>query len=468
MLKNTNFLWALLDALAMQGIQFVTMLWLARHLLPSDFGVVAIALFFIGIGNVIIDGGFAAALIRTNGSNEQAESSVFAFNLIASTFLYLLIIFSSHSIALYFSQPLLSDILRILGLSMWFESLGVVHFSKFKKSLDFKNLSIISLTASVASSIVSVFLFYIGFGLWSIVLFTVSNKFLRTILYFSLNKWRPQTNFMRFRYLTPMMRFSLPLFFVAFLDAIFNNLYNVLIGKVYSTTSTGLYSRARSIQQIPTSFVVGALNRVTYSSFSKIRYDEKVLKKYYLSVSKLLIICLVPLMQGIYYFADRIILILFGEAWYDAIPFLKVLVFIGLFEALYRYEVSLLKSLGYTKLILRLEIVKKVLLLLGVVITYDMGIIEMLYASAIVTLLIYLFSLHGAMKNLRLSFFSYLESFFYVFLAQVVLVVLLVVASKFGFDWVALLVFLVFMIISYIYLVRSLLSGLRNLSVESK
>jgi O-antigen/teichoic acid export membrane protein len=173
-------------------------------------------------------------------------------------------------------------------------------------------------------------------------------------------------------------------------------------------------------------------------------------------------------MLGIYYFADRIILILFGEAWYDAIPFLKVLVFIGLFEALYRYEVSLLKSLGYTKLILRLEIVKKVFLLLGIFITYDLGIIEMLYSSAIVTLLIYLFSLNGAINHLRLSFFSYLESFIYVLLAQVVLVVLLVVASKFGFDWVALLVFLVFGIISYRYFVRSLLSDLRNLSVESK
>lgn len=170
--------WSAIERFSVQGIQFVLSIIIARLLLPSDYGLIAMLSIFLAVAQSFIDSGFSNALIQKQNRTEIDYSTVFYFNIGIGLFFYLVFYISSPYIALFYSEPQLCLITKIVGLNVVINSFGVVQRAKFSIALNFRLQAVASLTAVILSGVLGVSLAYYGYGAWSLVMQSLLNNFL--------------------------------------------------------------------------------------------------------------------------------------------------------------------------------------------------------------------------------------------------------------------------------------------------
>lgn len=380
--------WSLFERGGRQGIQLVISIILARVLLPAQFGLIGMLVIFMAIAQSFLDSGFGSALIQKKDATHVDSCSIFYFNIVVGIVAAGLLCLAAPWIAAFYEEPALTPLTRFLSLNMVVNSFALVQSTLLIRRIDFKMQFKVSIVATIGSGIIGITLAYRGFGVWSLAIQSVTSAIFRTVLLWFFNKWRPSLVF-SFAALKSMFAFGSKLLFSGLLDTIFRNIYLVVIGKIFTATDLGFYSRAKSCTQLSTENLTSSISRVTFPVFSSIQDDNSRLKRGVQKALNTLNFLNFPMMIGLLVTAKPLVLVLLTEKWLPCVPYLQLLCFVGLLYPLHVINLNVLKAKGRSDLFLRLEILKKILVVIAIAVTYRWGIQAMIYGQITVSVLAY-------------------------------------------------------------------------------
>ena len=380
--------WSGIERLGPQAVQLVVSIVLARLLLPEQFGLIGMLTIFLALGAVFLNSGFGSALIQKQDATEVHYNSVFYTNILLSVVAAGILCLAAPLIAQFFQQPLLTPLTRVLSLNLVLSAFGLIQVFLMTKRLDFKTQTKATLIASLASGAVGITMAVLDFGVWSLVAQSVSLTLFNTLLLWAFNTWRPQKVF-RLAALRELFGFGSRLLASGLLDTVFSNIYNVVIGKLFSPADLGYYTRAYTLQQLPSQTLGGVVGRVTFPLFSEIQDDAARLKNGFRKALRALALVNFPLMIGLLICARPLVLTLLTEKWAPAIPYLQLLCIVGLLYPLHLINLNVLLAMGRSDLFFRLEVIKKVLVVIVLAVTWRWGILAIIAGQIVLSMVAY-------------------------------------------------------------------------------
>lgn len=361
--------WSFIDNVSNSGITFLVGLVLARILTPSEYGIMAMITIFIAISNSIVDCGFSNALIRKKNVQRVDYNTVFYFNLVVSILLYATLCLSGPFIASFFKEPLLEDVMCVVGLVLIINALAIIPRTLFVKDVNFKTQTKVSLIASISSGVIGIGMALWGMGVWSLVGQQLSRQLLNTVFLWAYSKWYPALEF-SMRSFKELFGFGSKLMLTGLLNVVFQEIYSVVIGRCYTSAQLGQYTRAMQFNSIFSSNLTVVVQRVSYPVLSSIQDDAPRLKYAYRRVIKSTMLITFACMLGLAAVAKPLIVLLIGEKWLPAVTFLQIACFAGMFYPLRAINLNMLQLKGRSDICLRLEVIKQAIavgpLLLGV------------------------------------------------------------------------------------------------------
>lgn len=415
--------WSAVEKVISQGIQLVTLLILARLLTPETFGLIAMTSLFISVAQLLVDGGFTSALVRKGIPNETEYSTAFFFNFAIGIFIYLAIFLSAPYIGIFYGNDLLIEVLRVLGFIVIINSLTVVHRAKLNVELDFKTQSKVTISASLIGGVIGVLLASNGFGVWSLVVQSILIAIVSTFLYFYIIKWRPLIEFdvVQFK---DMFSYGYKLTLSSLIEIVYANSFIVIIGKLYSAGQLGLFYQAQRLIELPTSSFIGIIQRVNLPLMSKEANNDKIKEIFSNSIISATFI-FTPLICAVIIFADLIFYYILGPSWLGASKYLVILCGCYVFYPVHAFNLNLLQVKKRSDLFLKIEIIKKIIGVSMMLITYRFGVAALCFGIAMTSLLslfvncFYTFKVCGVtiVEQLRLTYKVYLTNFFCLALA---------------------------------------------------
>jgi len=383
-----GLLWSSLEQGGRQGIHIAVTIVLARLLLPEQFGLIGMLAVFLGVAQSFVESGFTAALIQKNNATHVDECSIFYFNILVGVLAAGLLCFIAPWIAAFYDQPLLTPLTRALSLRLIVDAFGTVQLGLLTKRLDFKTQLKVSVIATILSGIIGIAMALRGFGVWSLVAQSLTMSVLQTILLWLFNTWRPRLVF-SFTALGEMFGFGARLLASGLLNRVFENLHVVIIGRLFTPVDVGLYASASKLQQIPTQNLAGTVSRVTFPAFSTIQDDPIRLKRCMRKAVATLAFVNFPLMIGLAVVARPLVLVLLTEKWLAAVPYIQLLCVVGLLYPLHAINLNVLKAKGRSDLFFRLEVLKRILVVISIAVCYRWGIRAMIGGQIVVSLVGY-------------------------------------------------------------------------------
>lgn len=353
--------WSFSEKLLTMLIQMVVSIIVARQLMPADFGIMAILTFFTSVALAIVDSGFSQTLIRKQNPSDEEYKSVLGFNVAVSLILYAILVVVTPFIANFYGHSEIATVAPVLFLVLPINSLCVVQTVMFTKEFRFALLSKIVFLASLISGIVAVAMAIAGFGIWSLVAQRLLMMGIKAIAFWGIRRWRTDAGF-SLAAIRAMMPFSLRLLATDLIASIYNNVAQLFIGKMHTTTMLGYYSQAQKLKDLPVTSTVQAVQGVTYPALSELNDDEQKFGDGFERIMLLLGFVLFPVMLGFVAIADDMFMLLLGERWMPTVPYFEILALSGLFYPLAVVAYNVLKVRSDGRVILRLEVVKRVIM----------------------------------------------------------------------------------------------------------
>lgn len=372
--------WSSIERFSTQGVQFLIMIVMARLLTPKDYGLIGMLAIFLAVAQSLIDSGFSQALIRKQNRTDVDNSTVFYFNIVVSSALYLILFISAPFVADFYNQPELTSVMRIVCFGVILNSLAVVQRALLTIRIDFKTQSKASLSAAVISGCIGIILAYCNFGVWSLVVQQLLNLSVNTLLLWIFSKWRPIAVF-SWQSFHELFAFGSKLLASGLLDTLYKNIYPIVIGKLFNASSLGHYTRAHQFSEFPSSNVTGIIQRVTYPILCGIQNETERLETVYRKFLKLSAFIIFPLMIGLSAVALPFINIVLGSQWFFCGQLLQVICFAMMWYPIHAINLNLLQVKGRSDLFLRLEIIKKILGITVLCLTAPFGLVVMCYGQ---------------------------------------------------------------------------------------
>lgn len=351
--------------------------------MPEMFGLIAMVIVFISIGTALMDSGMTSSLIRTKVPDQTDYSTVFVTNLIVSFAVYGVVFLSAPYIAAFYNQDVLTDIIRLLALSFVIRAFVAVHVAKLTKEMNFKLQMQLQIPATIMSGIVGVAMAYMGYGVWSLVWLNLAQAIVFTVQNWVFISWKPSLVFdkERFKY---HFKFGYKLTLSSLIDTVYNDAYRIVIGKFYSPAQVGYFHQAETLRLFPVQQIGAVMGKVTYPFFSKIEGDEK-LREAYRATMRLVLFAVIPVMLFLIVVAEEGFLFVFGEHWLPAVPYFQVLAVASIIRPISSYNLNILKVKGRSDLFLKVEIIKKVVGMVALMIGLQFGVIGLVLSLTIVS-----------------------------------------------------------------------------------
>lgn len=405
-LKNKTvkgIVWSSVERFSVQGIQFLVMIVMARLLTPKDYGLVGMVAIFIAVAQSLVDSGFSQALIRKQNRTETDNSTVFYFNIVVGILLYLVLFAIAPWVADFYNSPELTALMRVICLSVVFNSFVVVQRALLTVNIDFKTQAKASLTAAVVSGVIGIGMAYSGFSYWSIVAQQLVNLGLNTLLLWIFTRWRPRWIY-SWNSFRELFTFGSKLMVSGLLDVVYRNMYLLVIGKVFTASSLGYYTRANQFAEFPSSNLTGIMQRVTYPVLCQIQDDDERLAQIYRRFLRLSAFLIFPLLVGLSAVAEPFVLLLLKEQWLFAATLLQIICFAMMWYPIHAINLNLLQVKGRSDLFLRLEIIKKAIAVLILCVTIPMGLIAMCVGQILSSLIALIINTNYTGKLIQVGF----------------------------------------------------------------
>ena len=432
-LKNRTtkgVLWSTVERFSVQGMQFVIMIVMARLLTPHDYGLIGMLAIFLAVAQSLIDSGFSQALIRKQDRTETDNNTVFYFNIVVSALLYLIFYFSAPLVADFYDTPQLCSVMRVVCLGIIFNSLAVVQRAQLTISIDFKTQAKAASIAAAVSGIVGIVMAYHGFGVWSLVIQQLLNLGLNTGLLWLFSKWRPRLIY-SWKSFHELFAFGSKLLVSGLLDTVYRNIYPLVIGKLFSASSLGHYTRAHHFAEFPSSNLTSVIQRVTYPVLCEIQNDDKRLANIYRRFLKLSAFVIFPLMIGLSSVACPFVNFILGSQWEFCGQLLQIICFSMMWYPIHAINLNLLQVKGRSDLFLRLEIIKKILGVSVLCATAPFGLVVMCYGQIFNSLVALAINTYYTGKLINVGFLRQMRDLFPTMLLCLVMFALILLANSF-------------------------------------
>ena len=413
-------MWSSVDRFLTQGIQFVFSILIARLLLPSDYGVVAMLGIFLAISQTFVDSGFSTALVRKLDRTDADFSTVFYFNIVVGLFFYLVLWLASPYIAAFYGTPLLEDVTKVVALTLVFSSFSGVQNAKLSIAINFKTGAKVSVTVTLLSGALGLWMAYRGYGVWALVAQSVSSSLLRTVLLWFFVRWMPKLVF-SWRSFREMFSFGSKLLASRLLDTVYNNVYTLVIGRCFSSSTLGVYSRADGLAQYPSSNITSVLQSVTFPILCSIQNEPERLADIYKRFLRLSAFVVFPLMVGLAAVADPLIRLLLTDRWEGAIYLLQIVCFSMMWYPIHAINLNLLQVKGRSDFFLKLEVIKKIQGVIVLCATIPLGIVAMCYGRIFGSLLSLVWNTYYTRKLIGYGYWAQMRDLLHILVHALVM-----------------------------------------------
>lgn len=397
--------WTSVERIIHQVIQFVIGIAIARILSPKDYGIIGMTAIFLAVATVFIDSGFGSALIQKKDRNNTDFSTCFYFNLIVGLLLYSLLWLASPAIAEFYRTPILCDVLRVLGITLITNSLTISQTAKMTAEMKFKEISVIAIITQLFTGFIGLYLAHAGWGVWALVFQQLSSSVARLVLMEIYLKWLPQFIFSipSFRH---MFSYGSKVLCSSLINVFYDNMYTLVIGKVFSAKEVGFYNRGNQFAALPTSTILNIFMKVAFPLMAEVQDDTERLKIAYKKLLRIPLFVLYPILFGLIALAKPLILVLLGEKWLPSVPLLQVLCIGSFFDPLTHINLNILYVKGRTDLVLKLELIKKPIafvILFGMI---PLGLWWLCFGRAIYGFIAYCFNCYYTGKFIDFGFWK--------------------------------------------------------------
>lgn len=401
----SGLIWKFAERSGAQAIQFVVSIILARLLTPSDYGLIGLITVFLAVATVFAQSGLGQALVQHKNIDKTEFSTVFYFSLVFSAVLYAVLFFCAPFIARFYKEPMLAAVIRVLGITIIIGAVNSVQQAYVQKTMQFKRFFYSTLSGTVVSAIVGIAMAYAGFGVWALVWQQIANQLINTIVLWFTVKWRPTLDFSASK-AKNLFSYGWKLLCSSLLDTVYNNMYSLIIGKFYSTADLGYYNRGKNFPVLIIQNINSAIDSVLFPVLSDAQDDKvrfKAMVRRSIVTSTFIIF---PCMAGLAAVAKPLTLLLLTEKWLPAVPFIQFCCFTYAFWPIHTANLQAIKALGRSDIFLILEILKKIVGILALVISLPHGLMAMMWFRCLSTLI---GSFINAYPNKKLLNYSYFE-----------------------------------------------------------
>ena len=400
--------WTAMERFGQQFLRLIIGVIIARILEPSMFGIVGMTVVFTDLAQSILDSGFGSALIQKKDRNEIDYSTCFYFNVIVGLVLYIVLFISAPYIADFYHTEELADVIRVISIGFVFNSLIISQNAKLSAEFKFKASAIINIASYLISGIVGIVLAYIGFGVLALVFQQVLACLLRVLFIEIYTKWIPMLIFSKrsFHYL---FNFGNKVLVSGILLSIYNNLYTLVIGRIFAPAEVGYYNRANQFASLPSSTLIGIVMKVAYPLMAEVQDDTDRLRRSYQKFLRLPIYVIYPLLVGLIVLAKPFIVLLIGEKWIFCVPLLQVLAFSYMFDPLSHVNLNILYVKGRTDLVLKLDIINRIIGLTILFSTIPFGIWWLCFGRSVYGLVAYSINCYYTGKYIEFGFWEQMK-----------------------------------------------------------
>ena len=371
--------WSTADLVIRQGLQLIIVVILARLLSPADFGVIALLALVLAIATALVDGGLATALIQKQDATPAHQAAVFWFNLCIGLLLAVIMSITAAPLADFYGIPDLRGLTIAVSLSVLLQAAGAIHVTLLSKALNFRTQLQVGLISTLGAGAVAILLALKGLGVWALAMQMVAASALSTMSLWWLHSWRPTGGFQRV-YAAELFQLARYIVVANVVEALFSRLHTLLIGKWHGVRELGLYSRAESSQQIPAGVLTTVLSRITLPVFSAAAADRDRLRQAAREALRGVMFVSTPIMLWLAAVASPLIVGLFGEAWRESAPLFAILCLAGASLPLHVINLNVLIATGHGARMLRIEMIKKLLGLVLIVVGVGHGTLGLAWA----------------------------------------------------------------------------------------
>jgi len=361
-----NIGWNSITGILQHALRYILLFLLAIKLKPHDFGIWGVISIFVTFSNLLVNSGFAKAIIHKKKPKKIQLDTIFFINVGLGLFFYCLIYFSKEHIATFFEMPELSDFIYIGCLIILFRSTNIIQVSLLQKKLRFKRLNLINLFCMAVSFVVSIYSAYVlNYKVLAILNFYLCNSLLITAILWYQSDWRPRLNF-SLSSITDMFNFSKYILLNQLFVFITKNIDTILIAKFYSSKVLGVYNISYNIINIPNKFIKGKISEVLFATFSKIK-EEAIIFELHHKISKLIILLVVPAFFSLYNIVEPTIHFFLHEDWHAGIPLMKAFSLTAIIIS-FGFPSQILMALGYARTVLSTTVLTRLLLVILIII----------------------------------------------------------------------------------------------------
>ena len=355
---TSGLFWRFLERFGAQGVSFVVSIVLARLLNPTIYGTVAIVTVIMSILQVFIDSGLGNALIQKADADDLDFSTVFVFNLLFSSVLYLLMFIIAPIIAMFYDQPELTAVVRVLCLTLIISGVKNIQQAYISRQMQFKRFFIATLCGTVGAAIVGIVMAYLGYGVWALVAQYLFNGIVDTFFLWVTGDWRPQLKFSFIRF-KKLFSFGWKLLVTALLDTAYMDATQLIVGKLYKPSELALYNRGRQFPGLIVISINSSIDSVMLPTLSRQQDNIESLRGMTRRAIKFGIFVMAPMMIGLAFVSESVVRLILGEQWVGCVFYLKVYCIIYMFMPILTTNISAIKALGRSDIVLRFEIIKK-------------------------------------------------------------------------------------------------------------
>lgn len=401
----SNLVWRFAERCGAQLVSFIVSIVLARILAPEDYGTIALVTVFTAILQVFVDSGLGTALIQKKDADEIDFSSVFYFNFVVCLILYLGMFAAAPFIADFYGDVTLVPVIRILSLTIVISGVKGIQQAYVSRNMLFKRFFFSTIGGTIFSAVLGIAMAYAGFGIWALVAQQLSNTFIDTLILWITVRWRPIKSFSwtRLKYL---LSFGWKLLVSSLLDTAYNNLRNLIIGKMYSSSDLAFYNQGDKFPKVIVTNINASIDSVLLPTMSSAQDDKERVKQMTRRAIKTSTYVMAPLMMGLAFCAEPIVSLVLTDKWLPCVPFLRIFCTTYMFWPVHTANLNAINAMGRSDWFLRLEIIKKIMGMTILLSTMWFGVMAMAYSLLLSSVLSQIIN---SWPNRKLLGYGYLE-----------------------------------------------------------
>ena len=347
----SGMVWTALQKYSTMVIQFISGIILARLLTPFDYGCIGMLSIFMVLADAFVDGGFGSALIQKKNPTQEDYSTIFYWNMGMALLLYAVLFLCAPAISRFYNLPLLCDVLRVEGLVLFIHAFNIVQRNQLKKKLNFKVLSLVSITTALIALSTTIVLAYLGFGVWALVVQNLILAAIPAIVFWFFIKWRPILVF-SIKSFKELFSFGFFAFLIVLINQFSLKIQGLLIGKFYSPATMGYYSKAEGTEKLASTSISKVMTEVTYPLYAEVQNDKKALSNMIRRLTMTLAYISFPMIIVLMLCAKPLFVLLYSDRWLQSVPYFQVLCFAGLAGCLQSVNTQSVMAIGKSKTIL--------------------------------------------------------------------------------------------------------------------